>query len=164
MKACGFSACLHQYIGERFLSESGFHCHERFRNSVGVLAAGLGESGLTAATAFDVLGCLADYLRCVQSVVLDQVFGNHHGQKRFASDIDGRREEYRVLGRCGAYGERNSFDKVRNSDSRKAGDLYSVYFLGVGEKLRGDIVYPLLEIFIDFFMKVGVFGDGAAKG
>lgn len=38
MKACGFSACLHKYIGERFLSESGFHCHERFRNSVGVLA------------------------------------------------------------------------------------------------------------------------------
>ena len=51
-------------------------------DAIGVLAAGLSVVGLTAATALDELGGLADHLASVELMLAHHVVGQHHGESR----------------------------------------------------------------------------------
>ena len=78
------------------------HCLEGIVETVGVLAAGLGETGLTAAAALDAFGCLAYGFAGIHAFG-HKVVGESHGEQRLVGCVARSGDEGRGLGGQGGF-------------------------------------------------------------
>ena len=97
----------------------GFQRLERFAESVAVLAAGLGESWLASASAFDGSGGFADHLGCVHPLV-HKIIGEHYSQQGLAGHVDRGCYEGCLLRTLLSDAEGDGLDNFGNTDLQDA--------------------------------------------
>ena len=134
------------------------HLVDGCRETITVLAAGLGIVGLAATTTLDELGRLADDLARVELMAGHEIVGEHHAQQRLVL-VDGTDDADQVVGNGLAHLEDQVLGCGGIEGNDGLDDAQAIDLLGPAHQLLGHALHGLGTELVDLFLHVVVLVD-----